>query len=250
MKGRTIVAILAAVVALGWAATGVAAASPKQSGPAAAACNPPAPPPMPPASDFVRKVDNPYFPLPPGTTLTYHGQEDGDRILDQVTVTDRTKVILDVPATVVSDRVMVNGLPSEQTFDWYAQDKQGNVWYLGESAYDFEHGHWVRADDSWESGRDGAEPGIIMEAHPAVHDVYAQEHLPGTALDMARVISTDATVVVPYGTFTHVVETTECTPLEPGVVDLKYYGAGVGEVGEATVQGGSAKLVLVSVTRG
>jgi hypothetical protein len=205
---------------------------------------------MPPASDFVRTVDNPYFPLPTGTTFLYRGREEGDHILDQVTVTNEMKVVLGVRATVVSDRVTVNGEPSEQTFDWYAQDTHGNVWYLGESAFDFDHGHWVRADDSWEAGRNGAEAGIIMRAEPSVGDVYAQEHLPGTAMDVARVVSTDATVSVPYGTFTNVVETKECTPLEPGVVDLKYYGSGVGEVAEGTVQGGSSRLVLVAVSGG
>jgi len=205
---------------------------------------------MPPADEFVSTVTNRYFPLQPGTTFLYRGQEEGDRVGDQVVVTDATKTILGVQATVVLDRVALNGHPSEKTFDWYAQDKHGNVWYLGESAFDFVHGHWVRASDSWESGRGGAQPGIIMEAHPKVGDNYTQEQLPGTAMDMARVLSTHTTVSVPDGTFAHAVKTNECTPLEPGVVDVKYYGVGVGEVAEATVQGGSARLVLVSVTQG
>jgi len=249
MPARTIVAVIAAALGLVAMAPGAAQASSNGSR-QTHACNPPPPPPMPPANRFVTTVDNLYFPLEPGTTFRYHGQEEGDQVLDQVTVTDATKEILGVQATVVLDRVDLNGKPSEKTFDWYAQDKQGNVWYMGEAAFDFQHGHWVPADDSWEAGRDGAQPGFIVEAHPKVGDVYAQEHLPGTAMDMARVLTTHARISVPYGDFSHVLKTHECTPLEPGVLDVKYYGRGVGEVAEATVQGGSANLVLVSVTRG
>ena len=247
---RTIVAVIATAVAFASAASGVAQASTGQSRSRTAGCNPPPAPPMPPANDFVSTVTNRYFPLQPGTTFRYRGQEEGDRVADRVVVTDATKTILGVQATVVLDHVALNGHRSEKTSDWYAQDKDGNVWYLGESAFDFVHGHWVRASDSWESGHRGAQPGIIMEAHPKVGDTYAQEHLPGTAMDMARVLSTHTTVSVPAGTFSHAVKTHECTPLEPGVVDVKYYGRGVGEVAEATVQGGSARLVLVSVTHG
>ncbi len=250
MSKRTIVAVIATAVAFASAASGMAHASSSQSRSRTVGCNPPPAPPMPPADEFVSTVTNRYFPLQPGTTFLYRGQEEGDRVGDQVVVTDATKTILGVQATVVLDRVALNGHPSEKTFDWYAQDKHGNVWYLGESAFDFVHGHWVRASDSWESGRGGAQPGIIMEAHPKVGDNYTQEQLPGTAMDMARVLSTHTTVSVPDGTFAHAVKTNECTPLEPGVVDVKYYGVGVGEVAEATVQGGSARLVLVSVTQG
>jgi hypothetical protein len=243
MTKRAIVAITTAAFALLSPASGAVQASPT-----VATCNPPAPPPMPPASEFVSSVTNRYFPLQPGTTFLYRGQEEGDQVVDRVTVTDQTKTILGVGATVVLDIVSLNGEPSEKTFDWYAQDKHGNVWYLGEAAFDFESGHWVRAEDSWESGHDGALPGIIMEAHPKVGDTYAQEHLPGTAMDMAVVMDTHATVSVPYGSFRHAVKTNECTPLEPGVLDVKFYGRGVGELAEATVQGGSSILVLVSVT--
>jgi hypothetical protein len=211
-------------------------------------CNPPAPPPLPPASDFVPQVDNPYFPLAPGTTFLYRGQEDNEPETDVVNVTHQTKTILGIQATVVADLVTQNGAPTEFTNDWYAQDNVGNVWYLGEQVFDFVNGHWVPASDSWESGVDGAQPGIIMEAHPAAGDVYAQEHYPGHAMDMAKTATTDDTRTVPYGTFDHVLKSWECTPLEPLVRDLKYYAPKVGEIQEATVTGGSANLVLVSVT--
>jgi hypothetical protein len=203
---------------------------------------------MPPANEFVSQVDNRYFPLVPGTVLLYRGQEEGDQVQDRVEVTPLTKNILGVAATVVHDEVRLNGLPSERTADWYAQDEDGNVWYLGEAAFDFVNGHWVRASDSWQAGVDGALPGIIMEAHSKVGDKYRQEHYAGHAEDMAQVESTHATVTVPYGTFHHALQTLECTPLEPGVLDGKYYARGVGEVAEATVKGGSADLELFAVT--
>jgi hypothetical protein len=203
---------------------------------------------MPPPSDFVTVIDNRYFPLEPGTTYLYRGREEDLPSLDKVVVTTRTKTILGVRATVVLDRVTVNGQPSEKTFDWYAQDKRGNVWYLGEAAFDFENGHWVRASDSWQAGIDRAKAGIIMEAHPKVGDVYRQEYYPGHAEDVAKVLSRHASISVPYGSFTHVLKTKEWTPLEPGVVDNKYYARGVGEVAERTVKGGTDFLKLVSVT--
>ncbi len=250
MSRRTIIGVIATAAALINIGPGVGNASSSQAHPTRVICNPPPAPPMPAAGEFVATIDNRYFPLQPGTTFVYRGEEEGDRVVDQVVASDATKTVLGVRGTVVVDRVELNGRPSEKTFDWYAQDKHGNVWYLGEAAFDLVRGHWAPADDSWEAGRDGAQAGIIMEAHPKVGDVYAQEHLPGTALDMARVMSTHATVSVPYGTFSHALKSNECTPLEPGVVDVKFYGRGVGEVAEATVQGGSARLVLVSVSQG
>lgn len=112
------------------------------------------------------------------------------------------------------------------------------------------NGRWVRAADSWEAGVDGAQAGIIMEANPQVGDVYRQEYYPGHAEDVAEVLSLDASISVPYGSFDHVLQTKEWTPLEHGVVDNKYYAPGVGEVAEYTVKGGTDFLELVSVTTG
>jgi hypothetical protein len=246
---RRAVTLLGRLIALGslTVAAGAAATTAHGSSPASPVCIPPPPPQMPPASDFVDRLDNRFFPLEPGTTFRYRGTEEGDAVQDEVIVTWMTKAILGVHATVVHDFVAVNGLPSERTADWYAQDKHGNVWYLGEAAFDFVDGHWVRADDSWEAGHDGARAGIIMEAHPKAGDDYTQEHYSGHAEDMARVSSTHASISVPYGSFHHALKAFECTPLEPGVLDVKYYARGVGEVFEATVEGGSAKLALVSI---
>jgi hypothetical protein len=244
---RAGIAFFAVIMAFGTVTVGLARASQKQPSSTSGECNQPPPPPMPPASDFVAGVDNKYFPLVPGTVFVYRGTEGGDRVLDKVVVTDLTKTILGVRVTVVLDSVDLNGQPSEKTLDWYAQDKQGNVWYMGEAAFEFVHGHWMRAADSWEAGRHGAQPGIIMEAHSKVGDTYRQEFYPGHAEDTATVLSTHASISVPYGSFHHVLKTNECTPLEPGVLDVKFYAKGVGEVFEATVRGGSAKLALVSV---
>jgi hypothetical protein len=245
---RRAAVVFVAVTSLLALTAGVGHASNSSPPSATGVCNPPPAPTMPPAGDFVSGVDNRYFPLEPGTTLRYRGQEEGDRVLDTVTITHRTKTILGVRATVVFDYVELNGRPEEKTFDWYAQDKRGNVWYLGEAAFDYVKGHWMRADDSWEAGRDGAKPGILMEAHPKVGDTYTQEYYPGHAEDMAWVVDTNASVSVPYGTFDHALKTMECTPLEPGVVDVKKDVRGIGEVYEATVKGGSATLKLYSVT--
>src|SRR5687768_15919643 len=121
---------------------------------------------------FVSVIDNPYLPLEPGTTLVYEGRSDGERELIVVTVTDQTKEILGVTATVVRDRVFVNSELAEDTFDWYAQDRHGNVWYLGEDTKEYEEGKVVTTEGSWEAGVDGAQPGIIMLADPQPGDRY------------------------------------------------------------------------------
>jgi hypothetical protein len=207
----------------------------------------PPPPTMPPASDFVGEIDNPYLPLEPGTTFVYRGTRDGEPERNKVVVTHDTKTILGVRATVVFDRVWVSGQLEEKTFDWVAQDKAGNVWYLGEDSFDFVDGKWVRSDGSWEAGVDGAQPGILMEAHPKVGDVYRQEYYAGHAEDVAKVLSMRASVRVPFGSFDNVLKTKEWTPLEPDVSEHKYYAAGVGNVRTVTVKGGQGELELVSV---
>jgi hypothetical protein len=239
--------VTAALVAMTFGAAHPAVA---QHRPAGDRCVLPPLIPMPPASDFVASVDHPYFPLRPGTIWFYRGTEGPERVKDVVFVTHSTKPILGVRATVVLDKVWTNGRPSEKTFDWYAQDRRGNVWYLGEAAFDYVHGRWVKADDSWESGRRGAKPGLIMEAHPKVGDAYRQEFSRGNAEDAARVLNRNTSVSVPYGTFRHVLKTRECTPLEPGVIDHKYYARGIGEVREEQVAGGSADLELISIKQG
>jgi hypothetical protein len=197
-------------------------------------------PSMPAPSAFVRTIDNPFFPLRPGTTLRYAGTEGGERTTDTVTVTRKTKVILGVRAVVVIDVVTVGGKPSERTNDWYAQDRRGNVWYVGEDSFDRKNGKWVRNDGSWQAGVDGARAGIIMKARPRIGDTYRQEYYKGHAEDVGRVLR------VSRGT----IETRDWSPLEPGVVEHKWYRRGVGEAKSMLVKGGSERQVLVSVKRG
>jgi len=200
-------------------------------------------------ANFVSTIDNPYFPLVPGTAFHYQGTKDGTKQTDDMVVTGQTKQILGVPATVVEDTVSEKGKAVERTFDWYAQDKQGNVWYMGEDALELRNGKLVPASDSWESGVKGALPGIIMPGNPQPGAVYRQEYFPaGGALDQARVIRTDASASVPAGTFKPVLATEEFSPVEPQF-ERKYYAAGVGEVEEKVVAGGHERFDLVSVTK-
>jgi hypothetical protein len=199
--------------------------------------------------NFVATVDNPLWPLEPGTTFHYKGARGNVPQDDDELVTHRTEQILGVNCTVVRDTVSEHGRPIERTFDFYAQDKQGNVWYLGEDSFELKHGHFVKASDSWRSGVDGAKPGIIMPARPQPGDAYRQEYYPpGDALDQARVLGYRGPVKVPYGTFTRSLVTSEFSPLEPQTEE-KYYVAGVGEILERVVKGHHEEFRLVSVTR-
>jgi len=190
-------------------------------------------------ANFVNGIDNKYFPLDPGTTFVYEGNAQRD----EMAVTSDTKKIMGVECVVVDDRGYEAGKLIEQTYDWYAQDKEGNVWYFGEDTKEYENGKVVSTKGSWEGGVDGAKPGIIMQADPKVGQSYRQEYYVGKAEDMAKVVSLNVSATVPYGSFDHVLVTKEFTPLEPGYVEHKYYAAGVGQV-----SGGG--LELVDVKRG
>src|SRR5512132_3719521 len=151
-------------------------------------------PQVPSPDHFVQTIDNPYFPLPVGRTLVYDGVKDGQSQIDRVTVTSKTKVIEGITATTVNDVATHRGSLLEKTKDWYAQDDQGNVWYLGEDTRAFLPNGRVDRSGSWESGVGGAKPGIIMEADPQVPDAYRQECLSGEAEDMAWVVQLGGTV--------------------------------------------------------
>ena len=142
-----------------------------------------------------------------------------------------------------------SGKPIEKTFDWYAQDKDGNVWYMGEDTRELQNGQFVKTSDSWEAGVDGAEPGIIMPGNPQPGDAYRQEYYPGHALDQARVLGSGGPVDGPAGSYQQTLLTEETAPkLDPGVAERKYYVAGVGDVKEHTVSGNQEEIELVSVT--
>jgi len=202
-------------------------------------------------SNFSARVDNPWFPLQPGTVYVYRGVKDGKPARDVLTVTHRTKKIDGVPCVVVEDRLYLRGRLGERTTDWYSQDKQGNVWYFGESTAELDkHGHVTSTEGTWEAGRDGAMPGIYMPARPKVGQAGRQEFYKGHAEDHFRVISLHATVRVPYASSSNALLTNEWTPLEPGVLDRKVYVRGVGTVLEQAVKGGAERAELIAVRRG
>jgi hypothetical protein len=186
-------------------------------------------------ADFVDVIDNPFFPLKPGTTFIYEGEtEDGTEHIE-VKVTHRTKKILGVTCTEVRDTVTVDDEVVEDTLDWYAQDKEGNVWYFGENSKEFEDGLIVSLAGSWTAGAYGAKPGIIMKANPQVGDLYRQEFSLGVAEDMAKVLSLDESARVPYGSFSHCLKTREFAPLEPDAKESKFYARGIGFIKEINV---------------
>ena len=199
-------------------------------------------------ANFVAVIDNPYYPLPVGRTLVYEGIKDGQTQQDTVTVTAQTKVIEGITATVVSDVSTHDGTVLEKTFDWFAQDKQGNVWYLGEDTAAFLPNGKVDTSGSWQAGVHDAEPGIVMEAHPQIPDAYRQEYLAGSAEDTAWVVQLGGTVTVPYGTLRNTLTTLEATRIEPGLYDQKIYAPGVGLVVEQALTGPTEFAKLVSVT--
>lgn len=198
-------------------------------------------------ANFVEGIDHPYFPLTPGTTMVYEGETEEGTERIEVTTMPETKEILGVTCTVVRDTVWLDDELVEDTFDWYAQDKDGNVWYMGEETREYEDGVVVSTAGAWEAGVDGAQPGIIMEGDPQVGDTYRQEYYVGEAEDMAEVISLSESASVPYGGFDQVLVTREWTPLEPGIAENKYYAPGVGLILEVVVEGGTERVELVDI---
>ena len=199
---------------------------------------------------FAPRVDNPWFPLIPGTTWVYRGVKDGKASRDVVTVLHTTRTIQGVRCSSVSDRLLLAGRLEERTTDWYAQDLRGNVWYFGEATAELDRsGHVTSTEGSWLAGRQGARAGIYMPARPRVGQTGRQEYYKGHAEDHFAVVSVRARVSVPYLSSTRAVLTKEWTPLEPGTLDHKFYVRGVGQVKEVTVKGPTERNVLLSVRR-
>ena len=193
-------------------------------------------------------INNRYFPLVPGATFVYESTR-GPREHDEFFVTHDTKKILKVDCVVVRDTASVAGEVVEDTFDFFAQDKGGNVWYMGEDTKQYKNGVLVGTAGSWQAGVNNATPGFIMEGEPLVGDAYRQENSPGVAEDTAQVLSLTASVSVPYGSWQgNVLVTSECSPLEPKVTEEKSYALDVGLVRTLTVKGGSGESVLVAIT--
>jgi hypothetical protein len=192
------------------------------------------------------RIDNPYWPMTPGSRWVY--REGAQRIV--VTVTHRTKVVASgVTARVVHDRATEDGVVVEDTFDWYAQDAAGNIWYEGEDTTEYEHGKPVSKAGSWEAGVDGARAGRVMLAHPRVGRRYREERYPGHAMDGAKILSRNEQVGVPFGHFRHVLMTKNFNPLEPRVLEYKWYARGIGPVLEQGVSGDHDRAVLLRYRR-
>jgi hypothetical protein len=226
------------VLALGVSAAGPASASPPI-------------PSLPSPTSFVQQIDNPWFPLLPGTVLVYHGQKDGKPARDVLTVTHSHRMVLGINTTVINDRLYENGQLAERTTDWYAQDKSGNVWYLGESTATLDvHGKILSTKGTWLAGVNGADAGIYIPGNPKPGEAARQEYYKGQAEDQFKVLSLAAAVTSPAVSSRSALETQETTRLEPGTVDHKFYVRGIGTVLEVTVKGGSERLVLSSFKRG
>jgi hypothetical protein len=200
-------------------------------------------------ANFTTTIDNPYFTLPVGRTWVYQGVKDGQTQEDRVTVTNETKVVAEgITARVVSDVARHNGTVLEKTSDWYAQDKQGNVWYLGEDTTAYLPNGKVDTSGSWEAGVHDAEPGLIMEANPQIPDAYRQEFLSGQAEDTAWIVDTNGSATVPDGTFKNVLTSLEATRIEPGAYDRKVYAPGIGMIREEALTAATEYAELVSVS--
>jgi hypothetical protein len=203
-------------------------------------------------SEFTTEIDNPYWPMKPGSQWIFR-ETDAEGSVSRVVVTvlDKTKMIANgVEARIVHDQVSEGGQVKEDTYDWYAQDAAGNLWYLGEDTTEYENGKPKTKEGSWEAGVDCALPGIIMPADPQVGMTYREEYYKGHAEDGASIISTDALAKVPYGRFEHGVQTRNFSGIEPNVIEEKIYAQGVGVVLEITVSGGSDRDELLSYQEG
>ena len=201
-------------------------------------------------ANFVDTIDNPYWPMTPGSRWVYREvDEEGVEQRIVVTVTDQTKMIEGIRTTVVRDTVTEDGEIVEDTFDWFAQDKWGNVWYLGEDTKEYD-GTEVSTAGSWEAGVDGALAGVVVPGSPEPRLAYRQEYYEGEAEDEAVVLGVDEQVVVSQGSYEGVLMTKDLNPLEPGLVEHKFYAQGVGPVLALTVSGGSSREELVSFVSG
>jgi hypothetical protein len=202
-------------------------------------------------ADFTTEIDNPWWPMAVGSRWVYR-ETDAEGTVSRVvvTVTDKTRTIMGIESRVVHDIVTEDGEVKEDTFDWYAQDADGNIWYMGEDTKEYENGKVKSTEGSWEAGVDGASPGVIVPADPKPGLTYREEYYKGHAEDAAEVLSVDAHADVPYGNFDHVLQTRNYTPLEPNLVEEKFYVRDLGQVLGITISGGSDREVLLSYRQG
>jgi hypothetical protein len=236
---RTLAAAAAVVVSLLAGCGGSADSSPLPRGSETVQLDP---------AEFSAEIDNPYWPMKPGTRWVYRELDPGGTKRVEVTVLHRTKTIDGIDARVVHDVVSEDGKVIEDTDDWYAQDADGNVWYLGEATKEYEEGK-VSTKGSWEAGVDGAQAGIVLPGSPEVGQEYRQEYYEGEAEDAGKILSLDEWVEVRAGKYRPVLQTKDWTPLEPDVLEHKFYARGVGPVLTLSLSGGAGREELVELTR-
>ena len=200
-------------------------------------------------ADFTSEIDNPWMPFRVGSKWVYREtDQQGAEQRVEVTVLDETRTVMGIETRVVHDVVTEDGELVEDTYDWYAQDADGNVWYFGEDTTEFEDGKPSTTAGSWEAGVDGAQPGILIPAEPEVGLTYRQEYYEGEAEDAAEVLSLEERVEVPLGSYEGVLLTKDFTPLEPDILEYKFYARGVGVVLALAISGGSDREELVEFT--
>jgi hypothetical protein len=200
-------------------------------------------------AEFTTEIDNPYWPMEPGTQWTYTEVDEEGKVVEVVvTVSSETRKIANgITARVIRDTVTEDGELIEDTVDWYAQDAEGNIWYLGEDTAEYEDGRVKTKDGSWEAGVDGALPGVIIPANPVDGMQYRQEYYEGEAEDNGEVLSTEEQAEVPAGHYRDVLLTKDTITLRPDVLEYKLYAPGVGPVLVLGVSGGAGREELVEV---
>lgn len=197
--------------------------------------------------NFNTDITNPYFPLDTGKTYTYTAQTPDGLETVVVTVLTETRQVAGVNCRIVRDVVSLDGEVIEDTYDWYAQDDEGNVWYFGEDVSNYENGVLQDKDGSFEAGIGGAKPGIVMMASPILELPYRQEYSFNVAEDWGKLVARDLTVTTPAGTFTDCIKTADWNALEPDApLEYKYYAPGIGNVMEET-EGTGEVLELISI---
>jgi hypothetical protein len=202
-------------------------------------------------ANFSADITNPYWPMKQGTRWTYASAEAGNPRQDIViVVTEATKKLANgITARVVRDTARSKGQIMEDTLDWYAQDAEGNVWYMGEQTAEFEKGKIVSKAGSWEAGVDGAQPGIMLPAQPQAGQKYRQEYKKGEAEDNGEVLATNHLVEVKAGSYEDAMVTMDTSTIEPDVVEYKFYGQGIGPLLAIDVSGGAGREELVNVDK-
>jgi hypothetical protein len=197
--------------------------------------------------NFNNEVTNNYFPLNVGQVYNYSGQTPDGLETIVVTVLSETKVVAGVTCTVVRDVVSLDGVVIEDTYDWYAQDNDGNVWYFGEDVSNYENGVLTDKGGSFEAGVADAKPGIIMMAHHVLEMPYRQEYSFNVAEDWGKVVETGVIVTTPFGTFNDCIKTADWNALESDApLEYKYYAPGIGIVKEE-IEGTDEVIELISI---